>query len=196
MGRIISGSLGSLRLANPAKASRPTTDRVRESLFGILEARGLLEGSRVLDLFAGTGALALEAVSRGAVSATLIERDRQAIQVIRQNLELAQKALTAADESVEIQLLEGSVKPKLASLRQRVASFDLIFADPPYDFSDQQLLDEISEVGSLLSSDGLLILERAKSGFALALPGLTPCWEKSYGDTRLLAFEPITSNQI
>ena len=71
VGRIISGTLGSIRLVSPAKASRPTTDRVRESLFGLLEARGYLEDAAVLDLFAGTGALALEAVSRGASSATL-----------------------------------------------------------------------------------------------------------------------------
>lgn len=188
MGRIISGVLGSLRLANPAKASRPTTDRVRESLFGLLEARGYLAEAKVLDLFAGTGALGLEAVSRGAKSATLVERDRQAIQVIRQNITAASKALSANKLEAEIRILEGAVRAKLHQLTQQGAQFDLIFADPPYDFSDEQLELELEAVSSLLAPDGLLILERDKSGFSGNLSQLDLEWEKSYGDTRVMAY--------
>lgn len=188
MGRIISGTLGSLRLASPAKASRPTTDRVRESLFGLLEARGYLADAKVLDLFAGTGALGLEAVSRGAQAATLVERDRQAIQVIRQNVAVAHKALMADNVQAELAILEGSVRTKLQQLKQQGQQFDLIFADPPYDFSTQQIEIELEGLAALLATDGLLILERDKSGFAGHLPQLELEWEKSYGDTRVLAF--------
>lgn len=188
MGRIISGVLGSIRLANPAKASRPTTDRVRESLFGLLEARGYLEGAAVLDLFSGTGALALEAVSRGAASARLIERDRQAIHVIRHNLALATKALSSAGIESDLQLIEGAVKPKLLKLRESGAEFDLIFADPPYDFTDQQIVDELEGISEVLARDGLLVIERAKSGLNTEIADLILSWEKSYGDTRVLGF--------
>ena len=178
---------------NPAKASRPTTDRVRESLFGLLEARGYLEDAAVLDLFAGTGALALEAVSRGASSATLVEKDRQAAAVIRSNLTTAKRALAAAGIAADIDFIEGGVRPKLTQLHDQNRSFDLIFADPPYEFSDEQLADELTGVAQLLRVDGLLIIERDKRGFSGSLPGVKFCWEKTYGDTRVLAFEGKTA---
>lgn len=187
MGRIISGVLGSIRLSSPAKASRPTTDRVRESLFALLEARGLIEEARVLDLFAGTGALALESISRGAASAVLVERDRRAARVIRENLAVAHKALMQAGVTVEMRLIEGAVRPKIEQLANAGARFDLIFADPPYDFTDSQLADELQGVQAILAEDGLLILERARTGFSAQLAGLTAAWEKAYGDTRVIA---------
>ena len=142
----------------------------------------------MLDLFAGTGALGLEAVSRGAKSATLVERDRQAIQVIRQNITAASKALSANKLEAEIRILEGAVRAKLHQLTQQCAQFDLIFADPPYDFSDEQLELELEAVSSLLAPDGLLILERDKSGFSGNLSQLDLEWEKSYGDTKVMAY--------
>jgi 16S rRNA (guanine966-N2)-methyltransferase len=160
-----------------------------------LEARGYLEDAVVLDLFAGTGALGLEALSRGASSATLIEKDRQAAVVIRANLNTAKRALAAAGIAAEIDLMEGGVKAKLSQLQAQNRSFDLIFADPPYEFSDEQLTDELNVVAELLREDGLLIIERDKRGFAGSLPGLKFSWEKAYGDTRVLAFERESADQ-
>jgi 16S rRNA (guanine966-N2)-methyltransferase len=99
MTRIIGGIAGSRKLVSPAKTTRPTSDRIRESLFSKLEARDLLEGAHVLDLYAGTGALALEAISRGASVAWMVERDGKAAAVCVANARLVQKALH--DEELE-----------------------------------------------------------------------------------------------
>lgn len=189
MGRIISGSLGSLRLASPARATRPTTDRVRESLFGLLEARDYFTDARVLDLYAGTGALALEAISRGAIAATLVERDRQAQAVARANIELAQRSLQSQAIRAEISLIAAAAGPTLQRLRQASASFDLIFVDPPYELSDDQLSQELLGVVELVADHGLVVIERAKSGFSGELAGLEKAWQKTYGDTTVLAFQ-------
>ncbi len=93
MTRIIGGIAGSRQLTSPAKATRPTSDRIRESVFNRIAARQLIDGARVLDLYAGTGALALEAISRGASSAILVERDGKAAAVCVKNCHLVQKAL-------------------------------------------------------------------------------------------------------
>ena len=93
MTRIIGGIAGSRQLTSPAKATRPTSDRIRESVFNRIAARQLIDGARVLDLYAGTGALALEAISRGASSAILVERDGKAAAVCVKNCQLVQKAL-------------------------------------------------------------------------------------------------------
>lgn len=178
-----------MRLVAPARASRPTTDRVRESLFGLLESRGYLEGARVLDLFAGTGALAIECVSRGANSATLIEKDQAALKVIRENVQKAMKSLTAAGLGGEFQIMAGAVRPKLQQLSANSALFDLVLVDPPYEFSDSQLVSELEALPGLLTQDALVVLERDRAGFGGTIPGLQPCWEKSYGDTRVIALE-------
>jgi len=188
VGRIISGTLGSLRLASPAKASRPTTDRVRESLFGLLEAKDLFSDAAVLDLFAGTGALAFESISRGAVRSVLVERDKAALRVIAENQETVTKALQLSNQHAEIRVIGQQVSVALKKLRTEGLMFDLIFVDPPYDFSDAALEAELSSIENLLTVDGLLLLERAKSGFRGEFSGLKPLWDRSYGDTRILAF--------
>ena len=95
MTRIISGVAGSRKLASPAKATRPTSDRIRESIFNRLQARDWIDNKRVLDLYAGTGALALEAVSRGAIYAMMVERDGQAAAVCVNNANMIQKAMAS-----------------------------------------------------------------------------------------------------
>lgn len=188
MGRIISGTLGSLRLASPAVASRPTTDRVRESLFGVLEAKGALLDASVLDLFSGTGALAFESISRGAASVILVEKDKLALRVISENQKIVAKGLEVANQRAEVRVMGQQVSAALKKLNSEALKFDLIFADPPYDFSDAALEGELATVANLLNDDGLLILERSKSGFRGEFSGLTPLWSRSYGDTRVLAF--------
>ena len=93
MTRIISGFAGSLTLKVPSAGTRPTSDRVREALFSALEARDVIAGARVLDLYAGSGALALEAISRGAASAVLVEKSYAAVQVCKANAALVERYL-------------------------------------------------------------------------------------------------------
>ena len=158
--------------------TRPTTDRVRESLFNVLDARMELAGSTVLDLYAGSGALGIEAMSRGAVSATFVESDKRAAAVITQNLAaLGITGATVRTSTVAIALAFGTARP-----------VDLVFADPPYEVS-------VADVEGMLAAlvdrgwvaDGAIaVIERAASGPALTWPaGWTPVRERRYGNTRL-----------
>ena len=110
MTRIIGGVLGSLRLKGPAKSTRPTSDRVKESVFSILESKGAIEEARVLDLFAGTGALGLEAASRGAASVTLVERDPAAAKVCEENLKQAASGLAKSGLKSYVKLVRSDAK--------------------------------------------------------------------------------------
>jgi 16S rRNA (guanine966-N2)-methyltransferase len=122
--RVIAGRLGGRRLqAPPGKLTRPTSDRVKEAVFAML---GSVEGTNVLDLFAGTGALAIEALSRGARSAVFVERDAGALRALNANLE----ALAIAPETVEVRRADALQALRTASARQE--TYDLLFIDPPY----------------------------------------------------------------
>jgi 16S rRNA (guanine966-N2)-methyltransferase len=122
--RVIAGRLGGRRLRAPAgRTTRPTSERVREAVFSML---GDIAGARVLDLFAGTGALGIEALSRGAGSAVFVERDRDAAHVLEENL----VALGLADESTELRRQDALAA--LEDARGRGETYDLVFIDPPY----------------------------------------------------------------
>ena len=155
--------------APPGKGTRPTADRVREALFSIL---GPIDDADVLDLFAGSGALGIEALSRGAASATFVERDRRAAAVIEANLAAAgaEGSVVVADA---VRWLE----------RQSEAAFDLVLIDPPYD-SATALGATLSErLPPVLGREGLIVTESDKRNpLKLDLP-LTD--ERTYGDTRI-----------
>jgi 16S rRNA (guanine966-N2)-methyltransferase len=122
--RVIAGRLGGRRLKAPRGTStRPTSDRVREALFSML---GDLHGARVLDLFAGTGALGIEALSRGAESVVFVERDASAIRTLSANL----AALELAEPAAELR--RGDAFTALQSARGRAETYDLVLIDPPY----------------------------------------------------------------
>jgi 16S rRNA (guanine966-N2)-methyltransferase len=122
--RVIAGRLGGRRLqAPPGRVTRPTSDRVREAVFAML---GSVEGAHVLDLFAGTGALGIEALSRGAHGAVFVERDTGALRALNANLQ----ALAIAPETIEVRRSDALVALRTASARQE--TYDLIFIDPPY----------------------------------------------------------------
>ena len=122
--RVIAGELGGRRLQAPrGRATRPTSDRVRESLFAML---GELDGERVLDLFAGSGALGIEALSRGAAQAVFVERERAALHALGANLQALGLAPPRA------QLLRSDALAALEAARRREETYDLIFIDPPY----------------------------------------------------------------
>jgi 16S rRNA (guanine(966)-N(2))-methyltransferase RsmD len=162
----------------PPRGTRPTTDRVRESLFNVLAARLDLDGASVLDLYAGSGALGLEALSRGAAAALFVESDQRAAAVIGQNI----TTLSVAGAT----LRRGAVASVLAAGADEPV--DLVFADPPYDVEAA----EIEEVLTALTARGwarsgtVVVVERPASGPLLRWPARWEVWpERKYGDTRL-----------
>ena len=147
--RIIAGSARSRTILAPeGRDTRPTLDRVRENLFNILMRR--VPEARVLDLFAGSGALSMEALSRGAAHATLVDIDRAAIRCIQQNI-------TALRFTEETRVLPSDWKAAVTLLKQEGAKFDLVFLDPPYKMHD---LTEVSQaLIPLLAEDALVVVE-------------------------------------
>lgn len=176
--RVIAGSAGGLSLVTPAVA-RPTTDRVKESLFGRLEHGPGLTDRRVLDLYAGSGSLAIEALSRGAARALLVERDRDAVNVIWQNL-----ATTGLTDRARV-VVRG-VDSFLGAGPPPDAPFDLVVLDPPYAEDDTAaVLPRLVEPG-WLSDDALVVIERSFRAAPLEFPEpLVLAWERRYGDTLL-----------
>ena len=187
MTRIISGRAGGARLDVPSTGTRPTSDRVRESLFGSLESADAIDGARVLDLYAGSGALGLEALSRGGVSVDLVESGRAAAGVIRRNI----AAVTRAGVTASARLHESAVRP---FLQRATGPFDLVFSDPPYDVEDAAVDDDLRLLAPLLSPDALVVLERGKRAKTpdLAGAGLKLIREKNYGDTTLWWATPLS----
>ena len=183
MTRIISGVAGSLKLASPAKSTRPTSDRVRESIFSRIDARGIVEGAATLDLYAGTGALGLEALSRGAISAVLVESNRQAAAVCEVNCKKVDKNLFAEGVDVRIKVVIQPVNTYLTT-GEPAPIFDLIFIDPPYDVSNDEVTENLQNLLAWLKPDATIILERSSRTEAPTLPtGLVLDETKSYGDT-------------
>ena len=167
--RIVAGVAGGRRLAVPAgRRLRPTTERVRVAMFSALESRGVVEGVSALDLFAGTGALGIEALSRGAREVTFVEADAAAVRTIRSNLATVGLAGGTVVQADVWRFLEGLAADPAA------ARFDLTFADPPYAF------DEWERLLALLPP-GLAALE---SGREIPVgPGWEPVRPRRYGDT-------------
>ena len=181
MTRIIAGLAGSLKLESPAKTTRPTSDRIRESIFSRLEARDLLEGARVLDLYAGTGALALESVSRGASLAWMVERDGKAAAVCVSNLKLITKALEKEEVSFQGKVVNKSVSSFLAA--PGIDEFDLVFIDPPYEITNQEVEENLENLKPFLNN-ATIVVERSSRSDAPSWPeGFELEDTKSYGDT-------------
>lgn len=162
----------------PARGTRPTTDRVREALFNVLAARRDFDGLRVLDLYAGSGALGLEALSRGAVSALFVESDSRAVAVIQRNI----AALGLSGATVR----RGAVAAVLASGTE--SPVDLVLADPPYEVSTadvEVVLDSLNRHGWVRPGT-VVVVERAASSAELTWPDGWTAWPvRRYGDTRV-----------
>jgi 16S rRNA (guanine(966)-N(2))-methyltransferase RsmD len=151
--RVIAGSLKGRQLTSPTwKDLRPTSDKLRETLFNVLTPR--LEGARVLDGYAGTGAVGIEAISRGAVQVTFVEQDRRAQALIEENLKRCGVQNGYA-------IIRATVARGAAILRAgpTFVPFDVILLDPPYDHRPDEVL---TAVGDLLAPDGILVLEHAR----------------------------------
>ncbi|MCW2164765.1 16S rRNA (guanine966-N2)-methyltransferase [Microbacterium hydrothermale] len=180
MTRIISGRAGGTVLDVPPKGTRPTSDRVRESLFGALDAAGLVDDARVADLYAGSGALGLESLSRGAASADLVELAAPAAALIRKNAE----RLRTAGVSAPARVHRANVTTYLAASAQ---TWDLVFIDPPYDVGEAELTAVLVALAPRLGPDATVIVERAKRSPAPAwdAAGLEADRDRAYGDTTM-----------
>lgn len=180
MTRIIGGTAGGRRIATPrGDATRPTSDRVREALFSAIESWcGSLHGLRFLDLYAGSGAVGLEAWSRGAAAVTLVEHDRRTAALVRDNA----RSLGFADVDVRA----GGVPAVLAT--PPGTPYDVVFADPPYPRADDQVTADLAALVAhgWLAPDALVVVERGSRGPDLVWPsGLEPHRSRRYGETTL-----------
>jgi len=183
--RIVAGAAGSLTLAVPPSGTRPTSDRVREAVFSALEARDAVRDTRVLDLYAGSGALGLEAASRGAASVDLVESGRVAAEVCRRNARMLGRTLPAATVRVHA----AKVRTFLATAD---AEFDLVFADPPYDLGEAELAEALDALVPRLAQDAVVLVERSSRSPEPTWPeGLLPRRKRVYGETVVWSAEAV-----
>lgn len=186
MSRIVSGVAGGLPLVSvPGTGTRPTTDRTKEALFSWLESRSWLEGTAVLDLYAGSAALGCEAASRGAGEVLSVEKHGKAASVCKRNAETLNRKLGRT----AIRVQNASVDSALQQLEP--GQWDLILADPPYDLDGEQLRRSLELMDSVLDDRGLLVLERStRSSEPQWPPRLEVIEERNYGETRLYFLRP------
>jgi 16S rRNA (guanine966-N2)-methyltransferase len=183
--RVVAGELRGRRLASPkGQRTRPTSDRVREALFSILSE---VRGASVVDLYAGTGALGIEALSRGASRAVFVEHDRAALTSLRANLH--DLALVARAE-----VRPGRVETSVAAL-VALGPFDLVFADPPYALVEQAMaaLERLARAGALAAGARVVLEHASRSKVALP-PGWTELDDRTYGDTGLAFLSPAPTS--
>jgi 16S rRNA (guanine966-N2)-methyltransferase len=168
--RVVAGRLGGRRIEPPrGRDTRPTSERVREALFSILGPA--VEGACVLDLYAGSGALGIEALSRGAASATFVDSAPRAVAAVRRNLESL--GLEAAVERVSV----------ASYLKRASARFDLVFLDPPYSSASREAKELSNRLAAVLSTDYVIVTESDKRApLELDFPLAD---ERVYGDTRI-----------
>ena len=179
MTRIIAGRAGGQHLRSvPGSATRPTTDRVKESLFARLDAWGMCADARVLDLFAGSGALGLEAASRGAATVTLVERSGSAVRTCRENAAL----LAASCPGAQITTVHSAVAGYLG--RASSQRWDLVLADPPYPLGNEELARTLAPLAGRLGPGGVVAVERsARTGEPAWPQGLRRFESSGHGET-------------
>ncbi|MBB2974650.1 16S rRNA (guanine966-N2)-methyltransferase [Microbacterium endophyticum] len=188
MTRIISGSAGGIRLDVPAAGTRPTSERVREALFSALDAANAVDGARVLDLYAGSGALGLEALSRGGATATLVERGAPAVSVAQKN---ASRVSNAAGGHATVH--RAAVAKYLEGSRE---TFDLVLIDPPYDLAEAELAQVLELLVPRLAADALIVVERGRRSPEPAWPdGVERTRDRAYGDTVMWWAQPRAESQ-
>jgi 16S rRNA (guanine966-N2)-methyltransferase len=202
--RVIAGSARGRRLVAPEGDSvRPTKDIAREAMFSALDARGALDGAHVLDLYAGTGALAIEALSRGAATAVLVEQDRAALAAIRTNLQVLEPGLPILEPGLRsagsasgragtgsrAEVVARDVRRFLAAGPPERAPFDLVFVDPPYETADDIISEQLGALmgPGWLASGAIVSVERPRRHPVVPPPGVSTGWVRTFGDT-LLSF--------
>jgi 16S rRNA (guanine966-N2)-methyltransferase len=181
MTRVVAGTLGGRRLEVPkGRAIRPTSDRVREALFSTLGGR--VVGATVLDLFAGTGALGIEALSRGATYATFVERDRAVARVLQANLE-------ALGLVADVRVVAAARYADEVAADSDAPFFDLVLCDPPYRAPATDVVALLAALarGGHVAADAMMVVERPRHGDAFVVPTdiLDVTDVRTYGDTVL-----------
>ncbi len=187
MTRIVAGRAGGTRLQVPGGvATRPTSERVREAVFSRLEHEDVVAGARVLDLYAGSGALGLEAASRGAASVLLVESAARVAGLARRNAEQVRAACASdGDRGPEVGVRVGSVRSVLSAPGP---PYDLVFLDPPYELSEEALAEDLAALAARgwLAPEATIVIERSGRSPEPALPsGMVAVGERRYGDTRI-----------
>lgn len=186
MARIVAGSAKGRILKVPAAYTRPTSERVREALFSRLEHMGYIEGCAILDLYAGSGAFALEALSRGAAYAECVDSQKQAARIIEQNARAC---------AFDVRITCSTVAKRLAKPSSQL--FDVVFLDPPYDMPDEEVAEALRALPLHMAEDGLVLVERSKRS-------PEPEWgegfvfldERTWGDTRVWFAERHHNDEI
>lgn len=169
MTRIISGAARGRKLRVPEEGTRPTSDRAREGLFSSLQVRFGFEGEVVLDLFAGSGALGLEAASRGAAEVTLVDENHRACEVIQKNAELVGQSTTRVVEMKASAFLAGAPKNY----------YTMVLADPPYELSDDAVNEMVRALLPTLRQDAVVVVERHVESAGVDWPeGCEPTGQK------------------
>lgn len=193
MTRIISGAAGGTPLAAvPGSLTRPTTDRVKEALFSRLDAFDVIAGARVLDLYAGSGALGVESGSRGARAVDLVESDAKASAVCQRNADLINGVLGQKTVTVHRSKVEPFLDRAAAT-----AAWDLVFLDPPYPLEDGTLSAVLQKLAAHLGPGAVVVVERSSRSPEPGWPeGMTRFAEKKYGETRLWFAEPFVPDAI
>jgi 16S rRNA (guanine966-N2)-methyltransferase len=193
--RIVAGSARGRRLAvPPGTGTRPTSDRTREAVFSRLDAWDAVRDARVLDLYCGSGALALEALSRGAASAVGVEADRAAARVAADNARTLDLDLHVVHDRVERWLGVGATaRGTSRSGSHEPDQVDLVLLDPPYDLAEDALGRVLAAVADRCAPDAVVVVERARRSPEPAWPeGLHPLEPRRYGETTVwFAERPI-----
>ena len=178
--RVTGGRLGGRRLRAPARGVRPTSDRVREALFARL---GDLRGTTVLDLYAGSGALGVEAASRGAARVVFVERSAGCLAALRANL----RAVGLEDVG---RVVRGDAPAAIRRLGRLGARFDLVLLDPPYGRGEpERALAALCEAG-VLAERAVVVVEHGRRHPVTPVTGLAPVDERRYGDTVITRLAP------
>lgn len=179
--RVVAGTARGVRLAPVPRGVRPVSDAAREGLFSSIA--GMIPGARVLDLYAGTGAMGIEALSRGAETAVLVERNPAALRAIRENLDRTRFAERATVVASDV--------PAFLTRRGGAGGFDLVLLDPPYDTAGRELEQVLGALGSgrLLGEDWTVVLTRSRRSSTFVVPvDWALARRLEYGDTLVLVF--------
>ena len=177
--RVIAGEFRSRRLLRPPPGVRPTSDRVREALFGSL---GAVDGASVLDLYAGTGSLGIEALSRGAASAVFVDVSKRSVGVLKENL-------ASLDLAARTRVMVLDTRVALRKLEEERRCFDLVFLDPPYGSVEVGEVVDTLAGAPILAGGGQVVVESATRETVVWNCGLDLRFERSYGETRITRFE-------
>ena len=190
MTRIVAGSAKGRTLAVPKSGTRPTSERVREALFSRLDHMNVLEGATVLDLFAGTGALGLEALSRGAARATLVEKASAAARVATANVRAT--GLSARVVTADVRAYLGA-----RSGEALTGEVDLVCIDPPYDIAEEDMATVLSALAPWVGPDSLIVVERSTRAPAPTLPPFLVLEDtRAWGETvAYFAGPPLPKNE-